>query len=240
MSEVSDRVAGLCARFDLTPEAGDAFERLLDLVAGEPVALTSVRDPRQAVDVHLADSLAGLLLPVVCETPDLADLGSGGGYPGLVLAVARPTARVVLVESVGKKAAFLRRAADQLGLASVEVVDRRVEDWAAGRDSVGLVTARALARLPVVLEYAAPLLRLGGSVVAWKGRRDAAEEAAGASAAVALGLSPPEPVAVPADLVAGADARHLYVSLKVEATPPRYPRRAGMARKRPLGPSSGA
>ncbi len=237
MSEVSARIADLCARFELPPAMAPAFEQLLDRVAREPIALTSVREPRRAVDVHLADSLAGLALSVVRDAADLADLGSGGGFPGIVLAIARPDARVVLVESVGKKAAFLRRVADDLGLVNVVVVDDRVEDWAAGRESVDLVTARALAALPVVLEYAAPLLRPGGAVVAWKGRRDIAEEAAGTLAAQQLGLTPPDAVPVPADLVPGTTARHLYVSLKVGSTPPRYPRRAGMARKRPLGAS---
>jgi 16S rRNA (guanine527-N7)-methyltransferase len=86
------------------------------------------------------------------------------------------------------------------------------------------------------LEYAAPLLRVGGSVVAWKGRRDELEEAAGAAAARHLGLS--EPRAVPVEPFAGAGERFLHLSSKVSATPPRYPRRAGMARKRPLGPST--
>ena len=174
---------------------------------------------------------------MVREARDIADLGSGGGFPGLVLAIALPGARVVLVESVGKKAAFLGRATADLGLANVEVVDERVEDWAAGRESVDLVTARALATLPVVLEYAAPLLRAGGAVVAWKGRRDAAEEGAAAVAAEQLGLARPVAEAVAVDLVPSADERHLYVSLKVAATPDRYPRRAGIARKRPLGAS---
>ncbi len=174
MHEVAARIADLCTRFELSPGAPAALERLLELVAAEPIALTSVREPRLAVDVHLADSLAGLTLRAVRESSDLADLGSGGGFPGLVLAVARPEARVALVESVGKKAAFLRRAAAELELANVEVVDERVEDWTGGRESVGLVTARALAALPVVLEYAAPLLRPAGAAVAWKGRRDPA------------------------------------------------------------------
>ena len=237
MSAVSIRIVDLCARFALPPAAAPAFERLLDLVSLEPIALTSVREPRRAVDVHLADSLAGLSLPVVREARDIADLGSGGGFPGLVLAIALPGARVVLVESVGKKAAFLGRATADLGLANVEVVDERVEDWAAGRESVDLVTARALATLPVVLEYGAPLLRAGGAVVAWKGRRDAAEEGAAAVAAEQLGLARPVAEAVAVDLVPSADERHLYVSLKVAATPDRYPRRAGIARKRPLGAS---
>jgi 16S rRNA (guanine527-N7)-methyltransferase len=166
----------------------------------------------------------------------IADLGAGGGFPGFALAVALPAASVSLVESVQKKCEFLRRAADHARLANVEVVCRRAEDWAGGLGRADLVTARALAPLPVLLEYAAPLLRIGGSVVAWKGARDRLEQADGAAAARHLGLSEPHAIRVrPFD---GAGERYLHLSSKVSATPPRYPRRTGMARKRPLGPST--
>jgi len=224
--------------FELPSQDASTFEQLLRLVLAEPLALTSVRDLGDAVEVHLADSLAGLRIPEVREATDLADLGSGGGFPGLVLAAALPHTRVVLVESVGKKAAFLEQAARELALANVEVVAGRVEDWGAGLRSVGLVTARALAPLPVLLEYAAPLLRSAGSLVAWKGARDPGEEAAAASAAATLGMSTPIAHTVEPGLVRGARERHLYVSLKVGETPSIFPRRAGTARKRPLGRSS--
>lgn len=238
MPIVHDRVDELCARFALPAGSADRLLRLMDLVAEEPLALTTVREPGRAVEAHLADSLAGLELPAVRDAHAIADLGSGAGFPALVLAVAIPGAAVRLVESVGKKAAFLGGASEALGLGNVEVVRARAEDWLDGVGRHDLVTARALAPLPVLVEYASPLLAEGGALVAWKGRRDRAEEEAGARAAHVLGMTSPAAHSVPDDLVRGADERHLYLSLKVAKTPSGYPRRAGMARKRPLGTSS--
>ena len=209
---------------------------LLDLVAGEPSAITSVRDPVAGVDAHVADSLVALELPDVRDARRIADLGSGGGFPGLALAIALPDADVALVESVARKSAFLHAAVERLELTNVEVVNARAEDWAAGLEAHDLVTARALAPLPVLVEYAAPLLRAGGALVAWKGRRDEAEEADGAAAAVATGMGSLDIRSV--SPFPGALERHLYLSSKVSPTPPKYPRRAGMARKRPIRAST--
>ena len=146
---------------------------------------------------------------------------------------------MALVESVGKKAAFLEATATELGLAGrVAVVAERAEAWPEGVGAHDAVTARALAPLPVLVEYAAPLLVEGGVLVAWKGARDPAEEADAAAAAAALAMSPPFAVRVARDAVRDADERHLYLSSKVGPTPAGYPRRPGMARKRPHRASS--
>jgi 16S rRNA (guanine527-N7)-methyltransferase len=208
---------------------------LLELVATDPQAPTSVTEPGGAVDAHLADSLFALDLPAVREAGTLADLGSGAGFPGLAMAVALPAARVWLVESVGRKCEFLTRAVAAAGLGNVEVVHTRAEEWTDGREACDVVTARALASLPVVEEYAAPLLRRGGTLVAWKGRREEAEERAGADAAAELGLEPVEVRRV--EPFPGARDLHLHVLRKVAPTPDRFPRRAGRAAKRPLGAS---
>lgn len=229
---VQERLAELCARFGLPAGTAGQLAALLGLVAAEPAGITSVRDAVAGVDVHVADSLVGLELDAVRGARRVADLGSGGGFPGLALAIALPGARVALVESVGRKCAFLERAVAALGLRNVEVVNARAESWAAGLGVHDLVTARAVAPLAVLVEYAAPLLTVGGALVAWKGRRDAAEEADGAAAAGVLGMQAPAPRRV--EPFAGADERHLYLSLKAAPTPDGYPRRPGMARKRPL------
>jgi 16S rRNA (guanine527-N7)-methyltransferase len=222
----------LLARFGLPIRAGAQLQAVLDLLASDPEAPTTVTDPREALDVHVADSLVALELDVVREAQEVADLGSGPGFPGMALAVARPDARVHLVESVGRKCAFLERAVEAAGVANAAVVRERAETWVAGRDACGLVTARALAPLPVVVEYAAPLLRVGGSLVAWKGRREPREEADGAAAAAALGM---EPVAVvPVSPYPAARHRNLHVLRKAGPTPAGFPRRPGVAAKRPL------
>lgn len=223
-------------RFGLDPEGVAAIDRLLDLLEQDPTAPTTVRARAEALDVHVADSLSGLELPAVASAGRLADLGAGVGFPGLVLAAARPATRVTLVESVGRKCAWLERAVAAMGLSNAEVVNARAESWPAGIEACDVVTARALAPLNVLVEYAAPLLRPGGALVAWKGRRDEREEADGDAAAAALGLGPGEVSRV--HPFPAARDRHLYVYLKVGPTPNGYPRRPGMAAKRPLRAST--
>lgn len=229
---VQHRLDELAAAYALRPGSTEALGVILDLLASEPASVTSVRDPLKAADAHVADSLTGLGLDVVQRARRVADIGSGSGFPGLALAAALPDAHVTLVESVSRKCAFLERAVRAAELGNVVVACTRAEEWRDGLGAHDLVTARALAPLAVVAEYAAPLLSEGGAMVAWKGRRTQQEEADGAAAAAALGLEPVAPVAVAP--YAGAGERHLYVYLKVRETPSAYPRRAGIARKRPL------
>ena len=230
----SQRLAELATTYDLPSGAAKQLMALLELVSASPHALTAVRDVVEGVEVHVADSLTGVRIPAVRSATTLADLGSGGGFPGLVLAVALPETAIFLVESVTKKADFLADAARALGIEDrVTIVADRVESWEAGAGSVDVVTARALAPLGVLVEYSAPLLVHGGTMVAWKGRRQEEEEADAGTAAAAVGMSPLECVPTPRDAVQHADQRHLYLSLKVADTPERYPRRPGMARKRP-------
>jgi 16S rRNA (guanine527-N7)-methyltransferase len=223
-------------RFGLAPEANTAIERLLDLLERDDTAPTTVRDRAAALDVHVADSLSGLDLPAVRDARRIADLGAGAGFPGLVLACALPHAQVSLVESVGRKCAWLDRAITAMEVTNAMAVNARAEEWPDGHGAHDLVTARALAPLNVLAEYAAPLLAQGGALVAWKGRRDQAEESDGAAAAAQLGLEPAEIRRV--QPFAEARDRHLYVYLKVGPTPNGYPRRPGMASKRPLRAST--
>ncbi len=180
--------------------------------------------------MHIADSLVGLELEAVREASRIVDLGSGAGPPGLVLAIARPDAEVVLVESVGKKCAWLQRTVEELGVENVRVACARAEEL--DEAPFDVVTARALGSLPVLCEYAAPLLREGGSLVAWKGAVDAQEEADGLHAAEVLGLERVEVRAV--EPYKGSERRTLHVFRKIAPTPAGYPRRPGMAAKRPL------
>jgi len=233
---VQARLDELAARYLLPAGAVARLSTLLDLVATEPASITSVRDPERGVDVHVADSLVALEIDAVRDAGNLADLGSGGGFPGLALAIALPDTEVALIESVRRKCAFLERAAGELGLGNVSVVNARAETWPEGTGRHDVVTARALAPLGVLVEYAAPLLREGGSLVAWKGRRDPIEEADAGVAAEALGMA--RPLSRPVAPVPDIDARTLYLSLKVRSTPNGYPRRPGMARKRPFRASS--
>ena len=231
---VAERCRELTDRFELPPRSAEKLNALLKLVLTGPSSLTNVRDPHAAVELHIADSLAGLEIPQLRAASTIADLGSGGGFPGLVLAVALPEAQLTLVESAARKADFLRETADAMKLDNVAVVAERAELWALEAREQDVVTSRALAPTSILLEYAAPLLRVGGSLVAWKGSLTGDELADASFAAAELQMALPQAIAVPDDLVRGADRRELIISEKLAATPDRYPRRPGIAKKRPL------
>jgi 16S rRNA (guanine527-N7)-methyltransferase len=226
-------ITELAGRYRLPVAASQRLHDLAMLLIEDPAAPTAVREPRAVVDDHIADSLVALELAEVASANSLADIGAGAGLPGLALAIALPETEVVLVESSSRKCDFLRRAITACDVSNAHVVHERAEAWPAGLERFDLLTARALAPLDVVAEYAAPLLRVGGALVAWRGRRDPAAEAAGARAAVVLGLSVRDPIhVVPYQ---GAEHRHLHLMSKLSPTPDRFPRRPGIARKRPLG-----
>ena len=209
--------------------AVDALALILGLQATDPTASTTVRDPGEAVGRHVADSLSAIELPYVAAARRIADLGSGAGWPGLALAAALPEAHVWLVESAIRHCRYLERAVELSGLTNATVVHARIEEWSGQHD---VVTARALAALPVLVEYAAPLLEPGGYFVAWKGAASSEETSAGAVAAGIVGLVPVE--VIPVVPYEGARDHSLHVFRKTGETPERFPRRAGMATKRPL------
>lgn len=225
----------LAARHELPEGAVPRLALLLELVERRRDAKTTVREPDEAVRVHLADSLSCLVLPGVAAAGAIVDIGSGAGFPGLPLAIALPEAWVDLVEATARKAEFIAAAIAALGLPRARAIAERAETWATGEGAgaYDLAASRAVGTLATVAEYAAPLLRPDGLLVVWKGRRDADEERRGAIAAAALGLEPVEVRA--AGAYAGSRQRHLHLYRKVAQTPPAYPRRPGMARKRPLG-----
>jgi 16S rRNA (guanine527-N7)-methyltransferase len=217
----------------------DQLAGLLEALECEPDPPTTARSGPEALDTHVADSLSGLELDELARARRIADLGSGAGFPGLALAAALPAARVDLIDSQSRKTAVIDRLLQAALLSNARSVTARVEDWArqpapvGGREAYDAVTARALAPLLVLAEYASPLLAFGGVLVAWKGARDEAEEHALGEAAERLGM---EPVEVrPVQPFPTARHRHLHLVRKEGPTPDGLPRRAGMARKRPAG-----
>jgi 16S rRNA (guanine527-N7)-methyltransferase len=232
-TDATSAIARLAARYALGSEAADGLGLLLRLLIEDPTAPTAIRDPRAALDDHIADSLVALDVDEVRQATAIADLGAGAGLPGLPLALALPGSEVSLVESNRRKSEFIQRAIASCRLANATAVTARAEEWGDGFERFDLVTARALAPLSVVAEYAAPLLRVGGALLAWKGRVDPADQAAALAAADELGLELGPPWAV--EPYPGVTNRHLQLLRKVAPTPRRFPRRPGMARKRPLG-----
>jgi 16S rRNA (guanine527-N7)-methyltransferase len=224
---------------DLPGDATEAMRAVLRLLAADRTAPSTVRDPAAAWRVHVADSLSGLEVEALRRARGIADVGSGAGFPGLALAVALPDARVTLIESVGRKCEFIRRAIEAAGIDNAGVVCERAESWAenpppqGGREGHDAVTARAVGRLSTLAELAAPLLVEGGLLVAWKGRRRPDEELELERAAERLGMEPLEVLHV--GPYAGSRHRHIHVVRKVAPTPEGLPRRPGMAKKRPFG-----
>jgi 16S rRNA (guanine527-N7)-methyltransferase len=227
-----ERLTELARRYGLGIREVAQLERLLRILWREEGAPTSVRAPEQALETHLADSLIALELAPVRSARTIVDLGSGAGFPGLALAVALPSSDAHLLESQRRKCAYLQAVVAELGLANAHVVHARAEEWNGGRQRNDVALARALAPAPVVLEYAAPLLRRGGVLVDWRGRRSPREERHALRAAAELGLKLQE-IRHVLPFPAARD-RHLHVYVKVAETPSRFPRRAGVARKRPL------
>lgn len=227
------RLREIAAVHDLDAPAVARMRQVLEVIASDPRSPTSVTDPAEAVDVHLADSLSALPLIDELEPARIADVGSGAGFPGIPLSIARPEIEVDLVESTVRKCRFLEDLVAGLGLERVQVVHRRVEEWGRehGREAYDAVLFRAVGTLPMVLEYAAPLLRKNGGMIAWRGRSDAAAQAAAAAQIVGMELD--RVLAV--QPYPESHDRHLRLYRRVRPVSDSLPRRPGMARKRPLG-----
>ena len=199
--------------------------------------LTSVRDPAAIERRHITESL--MLARVLADEGLLPqgarviDVGSGGGLPGIPLALARPDLGVTLLEATAKKAAFLEDAVQRLGLSTVRVLGLRAEEAAhlpGERERYDLVVARAVAALAALVELTLPFARVGGALAAVKGSRMAEELAAATAAITRCGGGAARIVALP------GEATHLRLVIvpKAAPTPPDLPRRPGMPVKRPL------
>jgi 16S rRNA (guanine527-N7)-methyltransferase len=232
LAEEPDLAALLPASF---VERAAAYAALL-LAANRRLNLTRVTEPAEVARLHLLDAMAALPLLDTAQPTTALDLGSGGGVPGIPLAMARPEVRWLLVDSVRKKADALREIAEALGLANVSVEAERAEALGrseAHREAYDLVAARACAPLPVLAELALPLLAIGVRLLAWKGPLAAGDEELerGAAVLAELGGGPPE---VHAAGPAALGDHTFVVARKERTTPARYPRRPGEPSRRPL------
>jgi 16S rRNA (guanine527-N7)-methyltransferase len=211
----------------------DGHVRLL-LAWNRAINLTAIRDPVEVAGAHVVDSLAALPVFRERKVDRLVDLGSGGGFPGLPLAIALPATHALLADSIGKKVRFLETVVDAVGLAGrVETQTARAETLArdpAHRERWPAVTARAVAALPDLVELAFPLLQRGGVLVAWKRGDIASELAAAGRAAAALGGGTLETLPVKVASLAG---HCLVVASKGGATPDRFPRDPALRRRSP-------
>jgi 16S rRNA (guanine527-N7)-methyltransferase len=199
------------------------------------INLTAVRDPHTIVERHFYDSLTCTAVTGELNGRALIDIGTGAGFPGLPLKIAFPQLQLTLVESVAKKADFLRTVIAELGLSQVQILAERAETVAhlpAHRAQYDWAVARAVSDMRVLAEYLLPFCRLGGCMLAQKGENAAPETAAATTAIHQLGGG--EVRLHPIPLPGKPNPHYLVVVEKIAATPEKYPRRAGMANKRPL------
>ncbi len=198
------------------------------------VNLTRIIERDDVIAKHFLDSLT--CLRAVPKLPArVIDVGTGAGFPGVVLKIVQPEIQLTLVESVGKKTAFLQHLTDALAMENVTVLHARAEDvgrMPAHREKYGLAVARAVAPVRVLAEYLLPLVKIGGLMLAQKGTDPAAEVAAARNAFGILGGKHIQTLAVS---VPNLDAaRHLVLVRKTKSTPKQYPRKAGTPGKKPI------
>lgn len=215
----------------LPATAAVALLAVLDRMDEAPHNLSAILGREQGIPGHLIDSLVVLGAVDIAPGQGVLDVGSGSGFPGMAVAAARPDLRVTLLESVGRKAEWLRAVSAEL-LPSISVVNQRSEDFAAAhREAADLALARALAPPPVALELCAPLVRVGGRVIIWAGAAHAEVDRAIELASDRLGLSACRVLPVHA---LPNSQRRLLVFDKLRATPARFPRRPGRAGSHPI------
>jgi 16S rRNA (guanine527-N7)-methyltransferase len=199
--------------------------------------LTAIRNPEDIRTKHFLDSLTCALALRESPPARLIDVGTGAGFPGIPLKIVQPSMRLTLVESVGKKAEFCRHVSQALHLDRVEVLTARAEEvgqMPAHREQYDWAVARAVAALPVLVEYLLPLVRVGGKVLAQKGESGPAEAHAAEKALQILGGRLRQ--IIPLTLPGVAEDRYLIVIDKVAAAPAGYPRRPGVPAHKPLAP----
>ncbi len=205
------------------------LEMMLD--RNRSLNLTAVKDPDNAVRLHLLDALS-LFQALQLSGRRVLDVGTGGGMPGVALALYEPSARVTMLDATAKKLSFIREACERLCIHAA-FVNARAEDYARteAREGYDVVTARAVAALPILCELCLPLVRPGGCFVAYKG--DAEEEIAASQRAVKL-LGGAE-IRTHAYAIPGVDAARTLIIIKKDTrTPDQYPRTYAQIKKKPL------
>jgi 16S rRNA (guanine527-N7)-methyltransferase len=231
------RAAASLFNVNLTPRQVMAltnYEREL-IEWNQKFNLTAIRDPGSIRTKHFLDSYSCVLAWKAKPPVRLIDIGTGAGFPGIPLKIIHPSMHVTLVESVGKKAMFCQHILSVLGLTGVEVIQARAEEIgqkAEHRESYDWAVARAVAQLNVLSEYLLPLVKIGGGMLAQKGESGPAEAQSAEKAMKLLGGKLRQ--LIPVHLPGVADDRYLVVVEKVAATPPKYPRKAGIPMKTPL------
>ncbi|MCJ7567932.1 MAG: 16S rRNA (guanine(527)-N(7))-methyltransferase RsmG [Anaerolineales bacterium] len=222
---------------NLTPHQIDAFQWYANELRSwnQRYNLTAITDPDEIYIKHFVDSLSCLQVERFRPPGNVIDVGTGAGFPGIPLKIVYPQFQMTLVESIGKKMEFCRYVISSLGLDGIDIIQARAEQLGKNvvyREQYDWAIARAVAILPVLLEYLLPFLKLGGGAILQKGETGPAEAQ---SAEKALGVLGGEIKQVlPVELPRVTETRYLIVVYKVACTPEKYPRKPGIPAKRPL------
>ena len=215
----------------LSPTPSETLERYCHLLLeqNQVMNLTAITDPDQVVDLHMLDS-AALLTVEDFSGKKVIDVGTGAGFPGMVLKVVEPTIQLTLLDSLGKRVHWLEEILPQLGVKATCITARAEEAVADRRESYDIATSRAVARLNILLELTAPYVKVGGAVLAMKGSAAREELAECTSAIQKLGL---QLESVKEFSVDGA-SHAVIVLRKIAPTPKQYPRRYAKIKQSPL------
>lgn len=224
--------AGLTA-LDLDPAAADKLARYAELLLekNKVMNLTAITIPHDVATLHLLDC-AALAAQLDLSGKRVIDVGTGAGFPGMVLAILRPDLQITLLDSLQKRIGFLEQTAARLGLANVRCIHARAEDGAQDselREQFDMATARAVAAMPVLTEYCLPFVKNGGIFAAMKGPSETAAQAENAAKLLGGAVVGEEQYTLPT----AGDRRIIRIE-KVSATPKKYPRRSDKIKKQPL------
>ena len=234
IEKIADRCAGFGVKID-----GDITERLnlygnLLLEWNEKMNLTAITAPEDVLYKHFYDCILFLKAVTPAKNARIIDVGTGAGFPGTVLKIVRPDINVTLLDSLNKRLVFLNEVIAKLGLSGISTVHMRAEDAgkaAAHREKYDIACARAVAALPVLMEYCLPFVKKGGCFVAMKGASAEDEMNRSFSAAQLLGADKPTIIC---ETLTGNEQRAFVITKKISQTPTRYPRKPAEISKKPL------
>ncbi len=233
-----EKIAPLCSEFGI--ELDDKAKERLNLYGNlllewnEKINLTAITEPEAVLYKHFYDCI---LFLKHCKAPvgaSVIDVGTGAGFPGMVLKIVRPDLKITLLDSLNKRLIFLNDVIEKLELEGIETVHLRAEEAGKSklhREKYDIATARAVANLPVLLEYCTPLVKKGGMFVSMKGPSANEEAALCANAEKILGLNKPNIVC---ETLTGEEQRAFVIYEKISQTPPKYPRKPNDISKQPL------
>ncbi len=233
-----EKIAPLCAEFGV--EITDEIKEKLNLYGNlllewnEKMNLTAIKEPEEVLFKHFYDCILFFKNVKLPPNATLVDVGTGAGFPGMVIKIVRPDIKVTLLDSLNKRLIFLNEVISQLNLTGIETVHSRAEDAGKNkqyREKFDFVTARAVASMPVLSEYCMPLVKKGGRLVAMKGPSAKDEIAMSPNALKILGGDTPQ---IFTETLTGDEQRMFVICKKISQTPPKYPRKPSDISKQPL------